>query len=109
VAAVCPATFNTVNKLAAGIMDIYAAGILCETLASRTPMTILPMVSTRLWGHPAWQPNLAALAAAGGTFVDVRTGRAGFPEPVETGTGHEVAAAFDPSWALSATSPPPSG
>ncbi|MGH3672689.1 MAG: flavoprotein, partial [Pseudonocardiaceae bacterium] len=27
---VCPATFNTVNKLAAGIADSYAAGLLCE-------------------------------------------------------------------------------
>lgn len=45
---VCPATFNTVNKLAAGIMDNYAAGLLCEALASRTPMTIAPMVNNRL-------------------------------------------------------------
>jgi phosphopantothenoylcysteine synthetase/decarboxylase len=103
---VCPATFNSVNKLAAGIMDTYAAGIMCEALASHTPTTILPMVSTRLWDHPVWQPNLAALAAAGVTFVDIRTGRAGFPEPVESGSGPELVAAFDPSWALAATPPP---
>ncbi len=103
---VCPATFNSVNKLAAGIMDTYAAGIMCEALASHTPMTVLPMVSTRLWDHPAWQPNLAALTAAGVTFIDIRTGRAGFPEPVESGSGSEVIAAFDPSWALSAASMP---
>jgi phosphopantothenoylcysteine decarboxylase len=36
---VCPATFNSVNKLAAGIMDTYAAGIMCEALASHTPLT----------------------------------------------------------------------
>ena len=45
---VCPATFNTVNKLAAGIMDTYAAGVLCEALASQIPITLAPMVSTRL-------------------------------------------------------------
>jgi phosphopantothenoylcysteine synthetase/decarboxylase len=103
---VCPATFNSVNKLAAGIMDGYAAGILCESLAAGTPMTVLPMVSDRLWGHPAWPRNLAALAAAGVTFVDVRTGRVGEPGPVEPGSGPAVAAAFDPAWALPAAALP---
>jgi phosphopantothenoylcysteine synthetase/decarboxylase len=49
--------FNTVNKLAAGITDNYATGLLCEALASRTPITIAPMVNNRLWPHPAWQHN----------------------------------------------------
>jgi hypothetical protein len=63
------------------------------------------MVSTRLWGHPAWRPNLTALTVAGVTFVDIRTGRAGDPEPIEPGTAPEVVAAFDPAWALAATPP----
>ncbi len=62
---VCPATFNTVNKLAVGIMDNYAAGLLCEALASQTPITIAPMVNNRLWSHPVWQRNLDVLTAAG--------------------------------------------
>ncbi|HSV67964.1 MAG TPA: flavoprotein [Mycobacteriales bacterium] len=103
---VCPATFNTINKLAAGIMDNYAAGLLCEALASHIPMTVVPMVSTRLWDHPAWRLNLDTLAAAGVTFIDVRTGRAGKPEPVESGTGGDVVAAFDPSWPLAAAGRP---
>lgn len=93
---VCPATFNTVNKLAAGIMDNYAAGLLCEALASRTPMTIAPMVNNRLWSHPAWQHNLDMLAATGVKFVDIQTGHAGRPAAVRSGTGDEVIAAFDP-------------
>lgn len=100
-AIVCPATFNTVNKLAAGIMDNYAAGLLCEALASRTPMTIVPMVNNRLWRHPAWQRNLDMLAAAGVRFVDIQTGHAGRPAAVQSGTGGEVVAAFDPAWVLS--------
>jgi len=104
---VCPATFNSVNKLAAGIMDTYAAGILCEALASQVPMTVVPMVSTRLWGHPAWRRNLDTLAEAGVTFLDPRTGRAGVPQPVESGSGPELIAAFEPSWAVT-TSPDPS-
>ncbi|MGH3868904.1 MAG: flavoprotein [Pseudonocardiaceae bacterium] len=97
---VCPATFNTVNKLAAGIMDNYATGLLCEALAARTPMTIAPMVNNRLWSHPAWQHSLGMLAAAGVRFIDIRTGHAGRPAAVQSGTGGEVIAAFDPAWVL---------
>jgi phosphopantothenoylcysteine synthetase/decarboxylase len=97
---VCPATFNTVNKLAVGIMDTYAAGVLCEALASRIPITMVPMVSTRLWHHPAWAHNLDVLTAAGATFIDIQTGRAGQPTAVQSGTGGEVIAAFDPTWVL---------
>ncbi|MGH3813914.1 MAG: flavoprotein [Pseudonocardiaceae bacterium] len=104
---VCPATFNTVNKLAAGIMDNYAAGLLCEALASRTPITIAPMVSNRLWSHPAWQRNLDMLAAAGVRFVDIQTGHLGRPAAVRSGTGGDVIAAFDPAWVLAAASGQP--
>jgi phosphopantothenoylcysteine synthetase/decarboxylase len=97
---VCPATFNTVNKLATGIMDTYAAGLLCEALASRIPITLAPMVSTRLWPHPAWQHHLDMLTAAGVSFIDIQTGRAGAPGAVQSGTGGEVIAAFDPTWVL---------
>jgi phosphopantothenoylcysteine synthetase/decarboxylase len=97
---VCPATFNTVNKLAVGIMDTYAAGVLCEALASRVPITVVPMVSTRLWPHPAWAHHLDMLTAAGVTFIDIRTGRKGQPAAVQSGTGSEVIAAFDPTWML---------
>jgi phosphopantothenoylcysteine synthetase/decarboxylase len=97
---VCPATFNTVNKLAAGIMDNYAAGLLCEALASRTPMTIAPMINNRLWSHPAWQHNLDMLAAAGVKFVDIQTGHTGQPAAVQSGTGEDIIAAFNPAWVL---------
>jgi phosphopantothenoylcysteine synthetase/decarboxylase len=97
---VCPAT---VNKLAAGIMDTYAAGLLCEALASRIPITLAPMVSTRLWPHPASRHNLDLLTAAGVTFIDIQTGHAGPPTPVHSGTGSQVIAAFDPTWVF----PPP--
>jgi phosphopantothenoylcysteine synthetase/decarboxylase len=97
---VCPATFNTVNKLAAGIMDNYAAGLLCEALASQTPITVAPMVSNRLWPHPAWQHNLDMLTAVGVTFIDIQTGCAGRPAAVQSGTGGDITAAFDPTWVL---------
>jgi phosphopantothenoylcysteine synthetase/decarboxylase len=97
---VCPATFNTVNKFAAGIMDNYATGLLCEALASQTPMTIAPMVNNRLWPHHAWQHSLDMLTAAGVRFIDIQTGHAGRPAVVQSGTGGEVIAAFNPAWVL---------
>lgn len=97
---VCPATFNTVNKLVAGIMDNYATGVLCEALASRIPITIAPMVNNRLWPHPTWQHNLDTLARAGVRFIDIQTGRIGRPVAVQSGTRGDVIAAFDPTWVL---------
>ncbi|MFG1921027.1 flavoprotein [Cryptosporangium sp. NPDC048952] len=97
---VCPATFNSVNKLASGIMDNYAAGLVCEALASGTPITVVPMVSDALWGHPAFEPHLAVLRGAGVTFVDPQTGRRDDPRPTDAGTGEAIAAAFDPAWAV---------
>ncbi|SHM86571.1 flavoprotein [Cryptosporangium aurantiacum] len=100
---VCPGTFNSINKLATGIMDNYAAGLVCEALASGTPLTIVPMVSDALWGHPAWAGHLATLSSAGVTFVDVRTGRTGDPQPVDAGTGDDNARTFDPAWLFTDT------
>lgn len=65
---VAPATFNSINKLAVGIMDNYAAGLVCEALSSGTPLAIVPSVSDELRGHPAWRSHLALLEAAGVEF-----------------------------------------
>jgi hypothetical protein len=63
--------------------------VLCEALATGTPMTVVPM-------------NLEALAAAGVTFVDVHTGQSGRPAPIDAGSAAAMVAAFDPSWAVPA-------
>jgi phosphopantothenoylcysteine synthetase/decarboxylase len=94
---VCPATFNTVNKAAAGINDSYALGVLCEALGTATPVVMVPMVNNKLWGHPAWSRNLTALADAGVTMLDVHTGAVG-ASAVESGTGGQVVEHFDPQW-----------
>jgi phosphopantothenoylcysteine synthetase/decarboxylase len=104
----CPATFNTINKMAVGTSDTYALGVLNEALASRTPIIAVPMVSDRLWGHPAFKPHLELLAGSGVTFVDPQSGdrRA---RPVQSGTGADVAAAFDPGWLVAILTPDRAG
>ncbi|OZM79657.1 flavoprotein [Pseudonocardia sp. MH-G8] len=98
----CPLTFNTANKVAAGIMDTSAAGALCDALGAGVPVVAVPMVNNRLWGHPVWASTLRTLAGAGVRFVDPRSGRVGDPAPVQSGTGPEVVAAFDPAWVVAA-------
>jgi hypothetical protein len=98
----CPLTFNTANKVAAGIMDTSAAGALCDALGAGVPIVVVPMVNNRLWGHPAWASTLQTLVDAGVRFVDPQSGHVGDPAPVQSGTGPEVVAAFDPEWVVAA-------
>jgi phosphopantothenoylcysteine synthetase/decarboxylase len=91
---VCPATFNTVNKLVAGIADTYAASALAEALGSGIPLVVVPMVNDKLWGHPVWEPNLAKLTSSGVSFLDPRT--CDTPATaVQSGTGDEITNLFD--------------
>jgi phosphopantothenoylcysteine synthetase/decarboxylase len=92
-----PLTFNSLNKWAQGASDTYALGVLNEALAARVPVLAVPMVSERLWGHPALTPNIERLIAAGVVLIDPSTGSSGC-KPVASGTGAEVASAFDPAW-----------
>ncbi|GID93093.1 flavoprotein [Amorphoplanes digitatis] len=93
----CPATFNTVNKVAAGVADTYALAQLCSALGEGLPLLVVPMVNNKLWGHPAWSRSLSVLEAAGVTMLDIHTGRPG-AVAVQSGTADEVVAAFDPGW-----------
>jgi phosphopantothenoylcysteine synthetase/decarboxylase len=98
---VCPATFNTLNKAAAGVADTYALAQLCEALGSKLPTVIVPMVNDKLWGHPAWIGSLSTLQVAGAVLVDVQTGDLG-TKPIVSGTGDDVVARFEPQWISSA-------
>ncbi|MFJ3839806.1 flavoprotein [Streptomyces sp. NPDC090054] len=63
--AVAPATFNTVNKWAAGFADNLALGILCEAPGMGIPTVVLPYVNTALAAHRAYQRSLAELREMG--------------------------------------------
>ncbi|MFD7813348.1 flavoprotein [Streptomyces sp. NPDC059785] len=63
--AVAPATFNTINKWAAGISDTLALGILCEAYGMGTPTAVLPYLNTAQAAHPAYAHSLARLREMG--------------------------------------------
>ncbi|MGY4997550.1 flavoprotein [Streptomyces sp. 900105245] len=59
--AVAPATFNTVNKWAAGISDTLALGILCEAYGMGIPTAVLPYLNSAQAAHPAYRRSLEHL------------------------------------------------
>jgi phosphopantothenoylcysteine synthetase/decarboxylase len=67
---VVPATFNTVNKLAAGINDNAAVGAVNEALGARIPVVIVPYVKGALAAHPAFGRSIEFLDRAGVSFMD---------------------------------------
>ncbi|MET8945403.1 flavoprotein [Streptomyces sp. NPDC004542] len=63
--AVAPATFNTINKWAAGISDTLALGILCEAYGMGIPTVALPYLNSAQAAHPAYQQSLDRLRSMG--------------------------------------------
>jgi len=62
---VAPATFNTINKWAAGITDTYAAGLLCEFTGAGTPILAVPCLQKELARHLAFSRSLDVLRSMG--------------------------------------------
>ncbi len=104
VVAVCPATFNTVNKVASGIADNYATSLICEAIGAATPVLMAPMVNEKLWGHPHWATSLSTLRLAEVRLLDLQSGDA-VARPVASGTGDAVVRDFRPAWLITALGP----
>jgi phosphopantothenoylcysteine synthetase/decarboxylase len=62
---IAPATFNTVNKLAQGISDTLALGLLNEGIGANAPVAAAPWPNQALLNHPAFQRSIAALSEWG--------------------------------------------
>lgn len=63
---VCPASSNTVAKLALGIADNQALTTVCEAIgAQAVPVVIFPRVNAAHARQPAWSSHMAALDSAG--------------------------------------------
>jgi phosphopantothenoylcysteine synthetase/decarboxylase len=66
---VAPATFNTINKLAAGISGTLALGLLNEAVGTSLPVIAVPFPNQMLARHPAFVASVAALRSWGVTLI----------------------------------------
>lgn len=87
---VAPATFNTINKWAAGISDNYALGILNESIGVGLPIVAAPYAKSTLAAHPAFSESIKRLANYG---VRILANEAIRTSSVPTGS--KAAPAFD--------------
>src|ERR671911_2633722 len=94
------ATVNTLNAWANGTANTYPLVKLCAALGARIPTVAVPFAKHDLAGHPAWLASIAVLRYAGVRIIDPRFGAVGYAEPVESGTGEAVTAAFSWAWVL---------
>jgi phosphopantothenoylcysteine synthetase/decarboxylase len=62
---VAPASFNTVNKLANGITDTLAVGIVCEAMGNRQPIIVAPWMNRALANYSAYARSIGCLRADG--------------------------------------------
>jgi hypothetical protein len=62
---VAPATFNTINKWAAGISDTLALGLLNEAIGLGLPVVAVPFPNVALARHPAFRRSIGDLRSYG--------------------------------------------
>ncbi|WP_053757090.1 MULTISPECIES: flavoprotein [Streptomyces] len=74
---VAPATFNSLNKWAAGTADTLALGTLCEAYGLGVPIAVLPCVADALAAHPAYRDSLIRLRGMGVRFGEPYSGEPG--------------------------------
>ncbi len=67
--AAAPATFNTINKWAAGISDTLALGLLNEAIGLGLPIVAVPWPNEPLALHPAFGRSVATLQSCGITVI----------------------------------------
>jgi hypothetical protein len=81
---IAPATFNTINKMAAGISDTLALGLLNEAVGLGLPVVAVPWPNTALARHPVFQASVARLRDWG---VRVILDPARLPRPADPDAG----------------------
>ena len=64
-----PCTFNSLNKLAAGIADTLALAVAAEAIGRGTPVFVAPSLNAPLMAHPVAQEALRTLPGWGVTVI----------------------------------------
>lgn len=83
---VAPATFNTINKIAAGISDNYALTAIAEGIGHGVPTVVVPFVNTAFARRAPFTRSIAQLRDEG---IRVIYGKEDGWEPHEPGTGDQ--------------------
>jgi phosphopantothenoylcysteine synthetase/decarboxylase len=78
---VAPCSFNSLNKLAAGIADNLALSVVAEAIGRGTPVLVAPSLNEPLLRHPRTRASMAALREFGVSVI----------EPVDSGDGPRLA------------------
>jgi phosphopantothenoylcysteine synthetase/decarboxylase len=78
---VAPCSFNSLNKLAAGIADNLALSLTAEAIGRGTPVIVAVSVNAPLLRHPRAQQSMQTLREWGVTII----------APVDTGEGPRIA------------------
>jgi phosphopantothenoylcysteine synthetase/decarboxylase len=78
---VAPCSFNSLNKLAAGIADNLALSLTAEAIGRGTPVIVAPSLNAPLLRHPRASASIASLRTWGVAVV----------EPVDPGDGPRLA------------------
>jgi hypothetical protein len=94
---IAPATYNTVNKLAASIADNYALTSAAEMIGRGVPTVVVPFVNAALAARTPFRRSVAALRDEG---LYVLFGTHDRWEPHQPGTGSDRRSAFPWSAAL---------
>lgn len=71
---VCPATANTLNRMAAGIADDLASALLLAHDWNK-PLLVAPAMNPLMWSHPATVRSIETLKEWGVRFVSPGAGR----------------------------------
>ncbi|MGW1511343.1 flavoprotein [Streptomyces sp. NPDC002394] len=62
---VAPATFNTVNQWALGIVDKFVVGVVAEGIGKGVPMVAVPCLSAAQARHPQFERSVETLRGVG--------------------------------------------
>jgi phosphopantothenoylcysteine decarboxylase/phosphopantothenate--cysteine ligase len=75
VAVLCPATANSLNRLAAGLADDAIGALFLAWDITRKPWLVAPAMNATMWDHPATRASRERLAGFGARLLPVGDGR----------------------------------
>lgn len=73
-AIVCPATANTLNRLAAGLADDLTGALFLAWEHKSKPWFVAPAMNTFMWNHPATQASVETLTGWGVRVIEPAEG-----------------------------------